>query len=301
MALAAAIRYTIPSMPLTDCRLTVAQTNPALGNLAKNLDEHVAAIEAACAAGSQLIVFPELSLTGYFLKDQTAELARGLDSPELQRLCELSRRISILVGFVERASDGRIYNSAAFLEDGRVLHVHRKVHLVTYGMFDEEREFAAGDEFRAFDSKLGRFGVLICEDAWHVTSGLQHFLAGVDAMLAPSCSPGRGVSGGSTELSSETSWRTLLDAHALLFQTWVVYANRVGWEDGAFFWGGSRVIDPFGRLVARIEGFDTATLHANIDAPTLRRARVATPLLRDSKPWVLARGLERIAAQEQRP
>ncbi len=286
-------------MPLTDCRLTLAQTNPALGAVQRNLDEHVAAIEAAHAAGSQLVVFPELSLTGYFLKDQTAELALDVDGPELRTLCELSLRISILVGFVERARDGRIYNSAAFLEDGRLLHVHRKVHLVTYGMFDEEREFAAGDEFRAFESKLGRFGVLICEDAWHVSSGLQHFLAGVDAMLVPSCSPGRGVGGGATELGSETTWRTLLDAHAMLFQTWVLYANRVGWEDGVFFWGGSRAIDPFGKLVTRIEGFEPALAHVSIDGGALRRARVATPLLRDSKPWLLARGLERIAAAER--
>jgi predicted amidohydrolase len=285
-------------MPLTACRLTVAQTNPALGNVAKNLEDHIAAIETAVADGSQLIVFPELSLTGYFLKDQTAELARGVDSEELKRLAELSKRISMLVGFVERAEDGRIYNSAAFLEDGRVLHVHRKVHLVTYGMFDEEREFAAGDEFRTFESKHGRFGVLICEDAWHTSSGLQHFLAGADALLIPSCSPGRGVSGGATELSSETTWRTLLDAHSLFFQTWVVYANRVGWEDGVFFWGGSRVLDPFGRLVARIEGIECAHVQASIDGAALRRARVATPLLRDSKPWMLARGLRRIAGED---
>lgn len=286
-------------MPLTACRLTLAQTNPALGAVQRNLEEHVTAIEAALAAGSNLVVFPELSLTGYFLKDQTAELALELDSSELRTLLEHSRRISILVGFVERARDGRIYNSAAFLEDGRVLHVHRKVHLVTYGMFDEEREFAAGDEFRAIDSKLGRMGVLICEDAWHVSSGLQHFLAGVDAILVPSCSPGRGLGGGSHELSSETTWRTLLDAHALLFQTWVVYANRVGWEDGVFFWGGSRVIDPFGKLVARIEGFEPAQAHAAIDGHALRRARVATPLLRDAKPWLLARGLSRLAGEER--
>lgn len=281
-------------MALTELRLTLAQTNPALGNVAKNLDEHVAAIEAAIQAGSALIVFPELSLTGYFLKDQTAELARGLDSAEIQTLLELSKRISIVVGFVERAADGRIYNSAAFLELGRVLHVHRKVHLVTYGMFDEEREFASGDEFRAFDSVHGRFGVMICEDAWHVSSGYQHFLAGVDALLVPSCGPGRGVAGGARELESETTWRTLLDAHALLFQTWVVYVNRVGWEDGVFFWGGSRVVDPFGRSVARIHGLDAASAESSIDADTLRRARIATPLRRDSKPWVLERGLGRI-------
>ncbi|MCC7014888.1 MAG: carbon-nitrogen hydrolase [Planctomycetes bacterium] len=277
-----------------DCRLTVAQTNPALGNVGRNLEEHVAAIEAAIAGGSQLIVFPELSLTGYFLKDQTAEVALSLDSPELARLKELSRRISIAVGFVEHASDGRIYNSVAFLEDGHTLHVHRKVHLVTYGMFDEMREFAAGSGFHSFASKHGRFGIMICEDVWHVSSGYQHFLDGVDAMLIPSCSPGRGIDHASTELGSERMWRTLLEAHGLLFQTWVVYCNRVGWEDGIFFWGGSRVIDPFGAQSAGLDGLETGRLDARITSHELRRARVATPLLRDSKPWILAQGLARI-------
>jgi len=277
-----------------DCRLTVAQTNPALGNVGRNLEEHVAQVEAARRSGSQVIVFPELSLTGYFLKDQTAEVALSIESRELARLAELSRDISIAVGFVERSDDGRIYNSVAFLEDGAVLHVHRKVHLVTYGMFDEMREFAAGHSFATFRSRHGRFGLLVCEDAWHVSSGYQHFLAGADALLVTSCSPGRGVDGGARELASERTWRTLLEAYGLLFQTWVVYSNRVGWEDGVFFWGGSRVIDPFGAESARLEGLEPGRLDVRITSDALRRARVATPLRRDSRPDLLARALGRL-------
>jgi predicted amidohydrolase len=282
-----------------DCRLTIAQLNPTLGNVSANLEQHLSAVDAALAARSQLIVFPELSLTGYFLRDQTADLALDIEAPVIARLVELSKKISIAVGFVERARDGRIYNSVAFLEEGRVLHVHRKVHLVTYGMFDEQREFAAGDEFAAFDSKHGRFGLAICEDVWHVSSGYQLFLDGVDALLIPSCSPGRGVARGARELDSQRIWRTLLEAHALFFQTWIVYCNRVGWEDGVFFWGGSRVIDPFGAQVAMLEGFETGRIDTRISSHELRRARVATPLLRDSKPWILADGLKRIAGELQ--
>ncbi|MBM3989757.1 MAG: carbon-nitrogen hydrolase [Planctomycetes bacterium] len=276
-----------------DCRLTVAQTNPALGNVGRNLEEHVAQIEAARRGGSQVIVFPELSLTGYFLKDQTAEVALSIESREFARLAELSRDISIAVGFVERSDDGRIYNSVAFLEDGAVAHVHRKVHLVTYGMFDEMREFAAGDCFATFRSRHGRFGLLVCEDAWHVSSGYQHFLAGADALIITSCSPGRGVDGGARELASERTWRTLLEAYGLLFQTWVVYSNRVGWEDGVFFWGGSRVIDPFGAQCARLAGLEPGRLDVRLTSDALRRARVATPLRRDSRPDLLARALDR--------
>lgn len=283
-----------------DCRITLAQINPTLGDVGANLEQHFAAIDAALADKSQLVVFPELSLTGYFLKDQTAELAREVESAELARLCELSRKISIVVGFVERAPDGRIYNSVAFLEGGRPVHVHRKVHLVTYGMFDEQREFAAGENFAAFDSRHGRFGLMICEDVWHVSSGYQLFLDRADALLIPSCSPGRGIGGAARELDSQRIWRTLLEAHAMLFQTWVLYCNRVGWEDGVFFWGGSRVLDPFGVQVAGIDGFLPGNANARITSNELKRARVATPLLRDSKPWIVAEGLRRIARGEER-
>lgn len=277
-----------------NCRVTLAQTNPTLGNVAANLAEHQSEIESAIQAGSALIVFPELSLTGYFLKDQTADVARGLDSKEVRKLCELSNRISISFGFVERASDGRIYNSVAFLEDGQVLHVHRKVHLVTYGMFDEQREFGAGERFHAFQSKLGRFGLMICEDVWHVSSGYQLFLDGVDAMIIPSCSPARGIANGAKELDSQRVWRTLLEAHAIFFQTWVLFCNRVGWEDGVLFWGGSRALDPFGKETAGIEGFESGRTQVEIASGDLHRARVATPLRRDSKPWILAEGLQRL-------
>ena len=282
-----------------DCKITLAQTNPSLGNLETNVAHHVSAIESAIAEGSDIILFPELSVTGYFLKDQTAELAMSLESDPITRLLSFSEQISIVVGFVERAADGRIYNSIAFLEDGRVVHVHRKVHLVTYGMFDEQREFAAGESFEAFDSKHGRFGVVVCEDAWHVSSAYHYFLANVDALLVPSCSPGRGIADGSPILESERTWATLLEAHALFFQTWVCYANRVGWEDGVCFSGGSRVIDPAGQLVASVEGLDSGSLQANLNSAALGRARVATPLRRDAKPWILAEGLRRMSEEKR--
>lgn len=281
-----------------DCRVVLAQTNPRLGDLAANLADHHEHIQSAVERGAQLILFPELSLSGYFLKDQTSELALHRDSREIRELAERSRSISIAVGFVERSDDGRLYNAMAFLEDGAVLHVHRKVHLVTYGMFDEQREFAAGEGFDAFDSKLGRFGMLICEDAFHLSSGYLHFLANVDAMLVHSNSPGRGIAGGGEDLESRRTWNALLLAHSQFFQTWIAYVNRVGWEDGVLFSGGSRVLDPFGNEVCALPGFDVGILEARLTTRELERARVFTPLRRDAKPWLLAQGLERLAARD---
>jgi len=276
-----------------DCRVVLAQTNPALGDVRRNLADHERRIAAAAESGADLVVFPELSLTGYFLKDQSAEVALTLDAPEIERLARLSERVSVAVGFVERAPDGRLYNALAFLEDGRVLGVHRKVHLVGYGMFEEVRDLAPGEAFDPIESKHGRFGLLLCEDAWHMGGPYLHFVAHVDAIVVASAGPARGAEAPGPGFASGRAWETLLAATATMTQSWVLYANRVGFEDGIAFGGGSSVHDPFGARVAQLEGLDAGELTARIDTRTLHRARVQTPLRRDEKPWLLLRELHR--------
>lgn len=271
-----------------DCRVAVCQTNPRLGDVHANLEDHLGRIDEAVAAGAQLVVFPELSLTGYFLRDQVFELGLSLDSPAIGRLLERSSRASIAVGFVERTRDGRLYNAYALLEDGVVKGLHRKVHLVSYGLFDEARDFAAGDSFLPFESKHGRFGPLVCEDAWHLPGAYLHFLGDVDAFLVPSASPARGVEAGTEGLGSQRVWDTLLAGLAILTRTWVVYAARVGWEDGIGFGGGSSVIDPFGQRLGALAGLEPGMLAARLEGAALHRARMETPLRRDEKPWILA-------------
>ncbi len=278
---------------MDSCRVVVAQTNPRLGDVAANLADHVERIESAVSQNADLIVFPELSLTGYFLKDQVFELAVDLEAPSIARLVEASRRISIAVGFAERSDDGRLYNSLAFLEGGQVLSVHRKVHLVSYGLFDEARDFAAGESFAIVESRLGRFGPLICEDLWHTPSAYIHFLNDADAMLVPSASPARGVESPGPGLASQRTWDVLLSAAALLYRTWVVYAGRVGWEDGIAFGGGSCIVDPWGTKLAGLDALEPGELETVLEGGALRRARVETPLRRDEKPWILAGELAR--------
>lgn len=275
-----------------DCRLVVAQTNPALGDLRTNLEDHLQRIDAA-AGTADLILFPELSLTGYFLKDQVEELALTLDDPRLRPLLERSKRISIAFGFVERSKEGRLYNALGFLEDGRFLGVHRKVHLVSYGLFDEARDFAAGEQFRLIESRHGRFGPLVCEDMWHMPSAYGYFLADADAILVASASPARGVDEPGPGLASQRTWNILLSATALLYRTWVAFASRVGWEDGIGFGGGSRVLDPYANVRAALEGLEPGALAARMDSAILRRARSELPLRRDEKPAILAAELAR--------
>jgi predicted amidohydrolase len=283
-----------------DCQVVLVQNNPSLGHLRHNLEQHVATVEAAIAAGADLVVFPELSLTGYFLKDQTYELGLAPDAPILAPLFELSKRISISFGMVERSREKRLYNAHVFLEQGRVLHVHRKVHLVTYGMFDESRDFAAGDRFEIVDSRLGRFGFLICEDMWHLGGTYLHFLNDVDALVVPSASPGRGIGAHGDNLASVRIWQTLLAAVSLFTQTPVLYANRVGWEDGISFSGNSCSYDPFGERIAHLSGFDPGVLQVALKSGELQRARSVTPLRRDEKPWVLLAQLEQLSGLSAR-
>jgi len=280
-----------------DLRVALVQSNPRLGDLQTNLEDHLARIDAAVADGAQLIAFPELSLTGYFLKDQVDELGQLPDAPLFEPLLERSHHASIVVGFVERSPSNRLYNSLAFLEKGEVKGVHRKVHLVSYGMFDEERDFAAGERFEIVESELGRFGLLICEDLWHTPSAYLHFLNDADFLLVSSASPARGVEQPGPGLASQRTWDTLLGATSLLYRTWVFYVGRVGWEDGIGFGGGSSIFDPFGNRTALLEGFEPGTLSADIERAVLRRARVETPLRRDEKPWLLAAELERTLAR----
>src|SRR5881397_3088158 len=149
-------------------RVALAQVAPVLGNVAANLRMHRKSVQAASRAGVDLVIFPELSLTGYLLQDLVPEVALRIErNPEIRELLKLSRSVALAVGFVEESQDHRFYNSALFLAGGKILHCHRKVYLPTYGMFDEGREFAAGSGFSAFSTPLGRFGILISEDAWH--------------------------------------------------------------------------------------------------------------------------------------
>ena len=274
-----------------DCQIHLAQLEPTLGNLDANLAMHAEAATRAASEGADCVLFSELSLTGYFLKDQTSEVALRRDEGPLEQIAELSREVSIAAGFVERGEDGQLYNAYGFWEDGALVGLHRKVHLVTYGMFEEHRDLGAGCEFETIESKHGRFAVLTCEDAWHMQGPMLAFHAGADALLVPSASPARGVQAGGEGLGSVQTWERLLSSWALLTQTWVCHVNRVGFEDGIGFGGGTRVIDPFGECAGALDGLDPGVLSARVDSATLDRARVALPLRRDERAWILAREL----------
>ncbi|MGH7929648.1 MAG: nitrilase-related carbon-nitrogen hydrolase [Candidatus Binatia bacterium] len=262
-------------------RVAIAQINPKLGDLQANMALYEARIGEARKAQADLLLFPELSLTGYFLRDTVPDVALTTRSPEMKKLTELSRTLPFVAGLVEESADHRFFNAAVYFEDGEVRHVHRKVYLPTYGMFDEQRYFARGDRVRAFDSKFGRMAILICEDLWHPSTIYLAALDGARAVICPSSSPLRGIVDGQTQDDNARYWEMINRAYAETFSIFLFYANRSGFEDGVGFWGGSEVIDPFGERIAKAKYYDEDFLLSEVSLEAVRRKRTMSPLLRD--------------------
>ena len=273
--------------------VALAQIKPKLGCVTDNLRIIEDAVERGIQERADLIVFPELALTGYFLKDLVPETARPLDAPEISRLSELSRHIDIAVGFVEVTRDFYFYNTALYLSEGEIAHHHRKVYLPTYGLFDEQRYLASGDRFRAFNTRLGRMGLLICEDMWHLSAPYILAMDGATTLICLSSSPGRGITD-APALDSTAAWQKLTSATAMFFNSRVLYCNRVGYEDGVSFWGGSEVIDPSGSAVERGAILAEDFVIVGITDESLRRERISSPLMRDENLLVTLRELTRI-------
>ena len=278
----------------------LAQIHPRLADVPANLDKHLAYIAQAKAQGVDLLVFPELSLTGYNLQDLVYEVATHptADDPTFRALLQASHELDLVVGFVYEDARHRFYIASAYLSRGEVAHIHTKVYLPTYALFDEGRYFAWGDSVQAFDTRFGRVGMLICEDFWHASPPYLLWLDGADLLLLSSASPGRGLDSG-PELSSARWVELVNQAYASLFTNYVVHCNRVGFEDGLNFWGGSTVIDPTGSVLAQGPYFEEALIVQTIDLNQLHRTRSRLPLLRDERTGLMLRELGRILADSQ--
>ena len=280
-------------------RIALAQIAPRLGALDDNLARHRELIDEARAGGADLVVFPELGLTGYQLQDLAAEVAMRLDDPRLTSLAAATRGLSAVVSFVEESDDHRLFIAAALLEDGQVRHVHRKLFLPTYGLFDERRFFAAGDVLRASPSRLGvGLGIAVCEDFWHL--GVPQLLAldGAQVLINVSSSPGRDLAAThEVGLGTASSWRSLMRTYAQLTTSFVVFCNRVGVDESVTFWGGSEVIGPSGQVVFSAPLFDEGLYVVDVALDDVRRERIGLPLLRDERlEWQL-RELGRIVLE----
>jgi predicted amidohydrolase len=273
-------------------KLAIVQVKPRKGEVEANFAMVAAAF--AQLAGEErpydLIVFPEAALTGYFLEGGVYELALSAESlaarlAEAWRSQAGARRapVDIVIGFFENAN-GTYYNAAMYLhvtaDEHRIVHIHRKMFLPTYGVFDEERFLSRGRRLQAFDTSFGRMAMLICEDIWHALMPTIAAIKGARMLIVPSASPGRGL-GGDGELESVRFWHELLHAHAVEHGVFIVYAGLAGFEGGKGMTGSSRVIDPRGRVLAEAPALGACVIRAEIDFTEVDLARASLPLLGD--------------------
>lgn len=266
------------SQPCHSLRVGIAQVCPQLGKMQPNLDKLAEFVEQAVAEDVDLLVTPELALTGYPLGSWFSSVSIGVDSPEFARLKELSRRMPMIVGLIEETEDTEFFNSAVFLNDGEVQHLHRKIYLPTYREFDERRYFMAGWTVSAFETPWCRMGMLICGDCWHL--GLPYLLAhdGADVMIVLAASA---VTGLTRAISTRDSWERMNRSYALTLSNFVVFANLVGEIDGTEFWGGSHVVLPDGQFLNQASFDREELLVSTLDLKKLREQRLILPFRRD--------------------
>ena len=201
---------------------------------------------------ADVVVFPELALSGYMLQDKLFEDAWYID--ELRELGAASLKCDIAIG-AALWDNGQVYNSALYFSQGELIHIHYKNHLPTYGMFEEGRYFAAGNEIKAFETAYGKAAMVVCEDLWRAQTLADLASCDADVIYVLAASPARDFN--DNGLLIERQWEALLKSCALLTHAYVIFVNRVGFEDGLGFWGGSRVITPLGESEHTLALLDT--------------------------------------------
>jgi predicted amidohydrolase len=264
-------------------RIGLAQLDCALGDLDANARAASEAIARARADGADLVLFPELALCGYSLAG-----VEGETTTDEAGLRAIAGDAAALLCYRERDGE-RTFNSAAFLERGAIVHVHRKLYLVDYPPFAETSLFAAGDDMRAFTTSLGRFAILICNDAWQPSLPPIAAADGARVLFMPACSA-------TAVAEAEPYWHGLTRFYARMLACYVVFVNRVGSERGLHFWGGSHVVDPSGEIVAQAPRFEPALTVADIDLGAVARRRGELRLPTELRPDLLRGELDRLAA-----
>ena len=272
-------------------RVAMAQIAPRLGLLDVNIERHLALIEQARAAGAALVAFPELSLTGYTVRDMNYELCLRPDDARLDAFRRASEDIVIVLGGIEEDQRYGVYNSA-FIFDGGSTQTYRKMYPPDYGIFEEGRYFLSGSSAALIPTSLGRLGVLVCEDLWHPSLPLLQALDGAETLVVISASPTRMSPPGQPTMYDINSEHHR--ALCRLLSVNMVYVNRVGYDDGVHFWGGSEAVDASGSVLAAGGGQDEQLLIADIPEHAVRSARRDSRHFLDEDPYLLQRELRRV-------
>lgn len=302
-------------------KVAIYQTSPVLFDVEANLEAVIEKIHEGHEKGADLIVFPELALTGYFLGQRYHEVALRMDSKEIGRLAAATRGTAAVVGFVEESPSMNFYNSALVAVDGEILYAYRKLNLPNYGVFEERKYFSSGKQVPVFKYHDMWIAVFICNDLWHPSLPYLGICQKADVLVTVFNSS-EGSMG--TEFSNIESWGIINTFYARVFGIYNICANRVGTEtlelkesvpEGVAsgpakpkgeaeskapmrttynFWGGSEIVNPFGKQVAKAVLHEPDTIMGDISRDLLRQKRILLPYLRNDDPYFTHRQLERI-------
>jgi predicted amidohydrolase len=275
-------------------RITLAQVASRLGDLDANFERAGEIVAQGGRDASDLVVFPELFLTGYSLGRVDQDISLSADDPRLTQLNAVAPETDVLMGFYEDGLGVHNYNAASYYDGSALVHTHRKLYLPTYDIFEERKHFSPGQSMRAFDTRQGRVATLICNDAWQPHLVFLAVQDGARVLLVPTNSS---QSRFPEQYDSRTYWRDITVFYARMFQCFVVFVNRVGAEGDLRFWGGSHVVDPWGKIVCTLPEDDEEVLTTEIDLAMVRKRRREVPLVREARLGLLAREASRLAEE----
>ncbi|HEX8168468.1 MAG TPA: nitrilase-related carbon-nitrogen hydrolase [Beijerinckiaceae bacterium] len=283
-----------PADPMDRLTVAAAQIECRPGDVPANLALHLEAIREARARAVDLLVFPELSLTDYLPRPNLPRLARRPDAPEILALGEAAEGMLVSFGFIEDGG-GRFHNAQALVSQGRVLHVHRKLNLPTYGRLTEGLHYTKGERIEPVAHGGWSLATLICAETWNPALPWLAALKGASLLLVPVASSLHVVE----DLDNRSGWDVNLSHTALTYGLPLVMANHCGSRGGLEFWGGSRILDAFGRKLAQA-GEAPELVVATLALDDGRRARERLPTVRDADPKAVAAELERFLAERER-
>lgn len=260
-------------------RVGAAQFASEIGDVDANIEMHLEWIAKGREARLDLLVLPEVSLTGHYGAETLLASAMRRDDPRVLRLAAAAGDMAVVAGFIEEGNAAQFYNSAVILKDGEIAHLHRKVNVPTYGRLEEGKHFASGRfvETWALDENW-RIGLLICADLWNPALTHLAFLHGATLLVCPISS---GIEAVGADFDNPAGWALSMRFYSMMYGAPSVMANRTGVEHDLTFWGGSRIVDPFGTELA-MAGAEAGLITAELDYDRLRLARRLLPTVRDS-------------------
>jgi predicted amidohydrolase len=258
--------------------IALAQISCYQGNKEKNLETIKRNVVRAKREGAQLVIFPELSLTGYVVRDQIYELAERIPGPSTRIVEKLAKEneLHIIFGMPETSEKAQatLYNSAVLVGPNGLIGKYRKMYLPTHSIFEEKRYFRPGYQVAVYDTKLGKIGLVICYDIYFPEVTRLTRLKGAQLIVCISASPG----------IRRAFFETLTAARAIENTAFLAYVNRAGIEDGLQFWGGSRLIGPSGRIIAEAKYDEEDFVVAEMDYADAKQVEAFVPTLRDLRP-----------------